>query len=67
MGIREAVMMELQRISEEKGKIEGKAEGKKETAFGLFTEGFPVEVIVRITKLPLATIEAWQKEWETTK
>ena len=59
MGIREAVMTELHRI--------GKEKGKKEDTFGMFAEGFPVEVIVRITKLPLATIEAWQKEWETTK
>jgi predicted transposase/invertase (TIGR01784 family) len=59
MGIREAVMTEIQRIGEEKG--------KKEAAFGMFAEGLPVEAVARITKLPLATIEAWQKEWETTK
>ncbi|TAE08596.1 MAG: flagellar assembly protein H, partial [Bacteroidetes bacterium] len=48
----------------EQSKAEGKAEGKKEDVFGMLSEGLSIDAIVRITKLPIATIQAWQKEWE---
>jgi hypothetical protein len=50
-----------------KGKAEGELKGKKEDSFGMFTEGLTPEAVARITKLPLATILEWQKEWEKTK
>jgi predicted transposase YdaD len=56
MGIREAIETAI--------KEQGKAEGKKEDVFGMLSEGLPIEAIVRITKLPITTIQAWQKEWE---
>jgi len=71
MGIIEAVLAEARRIGEEEGKAEGKAEGeakgKKEDAFGMFDEGLSLEAVVRITKLPYTTIQAWEKEWGKTK
>ncbi len=64
--IKEAILNEAKRIGIEEGKAEGKAEGElkvqKENVFGMFAEGLPIDAIVRITKLPLATIQAWQKE-----
>lgn len=44
----------------------GEAKGKKEVSFGMFEEGFLPEIVARITKLPLETIEAWRKEWEAS-
>jgi hypothetical protein len=56
MGIEEAIRQEILEIGETKG--------KKEVVFGMFEEGLSVEAIVRITKLPLSTIEEWKKKWE---
>ncbi len=58
MGIEQAIKEAII----ESAKAEAKAEGKKEDVFGMFAEGLSIDAIVRITKLPLATIQAWQKE-----
>jgi len=63
MGIREAVLAEMHRIGEAKGEVKG----KKEDTFGMFAEGLSLDAIVRITKLPLSTIQEWQKEWTKNK
>jgi predicted transposase/invertase (TIGR01784 family) len=46
----------LYQIGQEEGKLEGKQEGrleeKDETALNMLREGFPEEVVERITKLP---------------
>ena len=68
--IKEAIKEQALAEGEAKGKAEGEAKGEakgvKNTVFGIFTEGLSVEAIVRITKLPLDTIELWKKEWEQT-
>jgi|GEM_PF-3378406 len=30
----------------------------------MLSEGLSIEAVVRITKLPTATIQAWQQEWK---
>ncbi len=60
--IKEAILNEAKRIGIEEGKAEGELKVQKENVFGMFAEGLPIDAIVRITKLPLATIQAWQKE-----
>ncbi|KAA0948716.1 hypothetical protein FQ087_17145 [Sporosarcina sp. ANT_H38] len=43
---------ELHRISEDEVMRERKEEGKKETVLSMHTEGFPVETIARVMKMP---------------
>ncbi len=45
----------------------GEAKAKKDHTFGMLDEGLKPEAITRITKLPLETIQVWQKEWENER
>ncbi len=51
----------------EEGITQGITQGKKEDVFGMFAEGLSLDAIVRITKLPLATIQIWQNEWQNMR
>jgi hypothetical protein len=64
MGIREAIETALLEQGKAEGEAKGEAKGIKQTVFGIFAEGLSLEAIVRITKLPLDTIQAWQQEWK---
>ena len=66
MGIEQAIKEAIIESIKAEALAEGLAKGKKEDVFGMFAEGLSVEAIVRITKLPLDTIQTWQKQSEAT-
>jgi len=57
----------LQKGKEEgkqEGLHKGKLEGREETALNMLKEGFPEEVVARITKLPAARIAQLKQQLE---
>jgi predicted transposase/invertase (TIGR01784 family) len=67
MGIEEAILTAVKEDATNEGLQQGMQQGKKEDVFGMFAEGLSMEAIVRITKLPLATIQTWQTEWQASQ
>jgi predicted transposase/invertase (TIGR01784 family) len=48
----------------QKGKEEGKLEEKEETAFNMLREGFPEEVVARITRLTAERVTQLRQQLE---
>ena len=60
--MREEVMNELREKFYQEEKRKGKLEAKREVALAMLQEGLTLEMIGRITKLPLAEIEKLQAQ-----
>jgi predicted transposase/invertase (TIGR01784 family) len=63
--IKEDALYQLgQQTGKEEGKEEGLQKGKEEAALGMLREGFPEDVVTRITKLPAERIAQLKHQLE---
>lgn len=58
MGFADTLLRETQAVSKEEGRVEGYNEATRNHVRNMQKEGFPIEIIARIVKKPVETVQS---------